>query len=296
MSARTVRYVHTILHGAFGAAVRDRRLTVNPADKAVPPSAKEATAPEMRAWDDVQLRRFLDWSKDSGDEMREAWSLLALTGMRRGEALALRWGDVDFDGATIAVRQAVTLVKTKGEGEQLVVGTPKSGKARVIDVDPQTLATLRDHRAELGTISLTLAREDDPVLGTIDGEIRHPERFSLAFKNRLAWARLKLGDYALPEIRLHKLRHTHATILLRAGVPVMISERLRPREPDDHADCVCARHAGDAARSRDEARRDGLRPLVVRRSISPVSRASLYPSYKARSPRNGGLRWCARGF
>lgn len=232
MSARTVRYVHTILHGAFGAAVRDRRLTVNPADKAVPPSAKEATAPEMRAWDDVQLRRFLDWSKDSGDEMREAWSLLALTGMRRGEALALRWGDVDFDGATIAVRRAVTLVKTKGEGEQLVVGTPKSGKARVIDVDPQTLATLRDHRAELGTISLTLAREDAPVLGTIDGEIRHPERFSLAFKNRLARARLKLGDYALPEIRLHELRHTHATILLRAGVPVkVISERLGHASP-----------------------------------------------------------------
>jgi integrase len=155
LSARTVRYVHTILHGAFGAAERDGRLTVNPADKAVPPSAKEATAPEMRAWDDVQLRRFLDWSKDSGDKMRVAWSLLALTGMRRGEALALRWGDVDFDDATIAVRRAVTLVKTKGE--RLVVGTPKSGKARVIDVDPQALATLRAHRAELATISLTLA-------------------------------------------------------------------------------------------------------------------------------------------
>jgi integrase len=103
----------------------------------------------------------------------------------------------------------------------------ESGKSRVIDVDPQTLATLRAHPAELATISLTLAREDAPVLGTIDGEIRHPERFSLAFKNRLARARLELGDDAMPDIRLHDLRHTHATILLRAGVPVkVISERL----------------------------------------------------------------------
>jgi hypothetical protein len=52
----------------------------------------------------------------------------------------------------------------------------------VIDVDPQTVATLRAHRAELATISLSLARDHAPVLGTIDGEIRHPERFSLALK------------------------------------------------------------------------------------------------------------------
>jgi integrase len=102
----------------------------------------------------------------------------------------------------------------------------------VIDLDPQTMAVLRGHRAELATISLSLARGDAPVLGRIEGEIRHPERFNLAFKNRLARARLKLGDDALPDIRLHDLRHTHATILLRAGVPVkVISERLGHASP-----------------------------------------------------------------
>ncbi|HEY3715125.1 MAG TPA: site-specific integrase [Jatrophihabitantaceae bacterium] len=231
LSARTVRYIHTIVHKGLAVAVRDGRLAVNPADKATPPSAKEAAAPEMHPWTDGQLRAFLDWSK-AGDEMYVAWLLLAMTGMRRGEALALQWRDIDFDAGTIAVRRSATLVKIKGQGERLVVSAPKSGKPRVIDVDPQTLAALRAHRKTIGTLSLALARDDAPVLGTVDGAVRHPERFSLAFKNRVARARKELGEDALPTIRLHDLRHTHATILLLAGVPVkVVSERLGHASP-----------------------------------------------------------------
>jgi integrase len=230
--ARTVRYIHTIVHKALATAVRDGRLAINPADKATPPSAKEAAAPEMHVWTGEQLRAFLDWSQSTDDDLHVAWLVLAMTGMRRGEALALQWRDVDFDASTIAVRRSVTVVKTKGKGEELAVGTPKSNKPRVIDIDPQTLAALRAHRKTLGTISLALARDDAPVLGTLDGEIRHPERFSVRFKNRLAQARRKLGGDALPEIRLHDLRHTHATLLLRAGEPVkVVSERLGHANP-----------------------------------------------------------------
>ncbi len=49
-----------------------------------------------------------------------------MTGMRRGEALAVRWGDVDFDAGTLAVRRSVVLVMAKGEGDRLEVGPPKS--------------------------------------------------------------------------------------------------------------------------------------------------------------------------
>ena len=116
LSARTVRYIHTIVHSALGAAVKDGRLAVNPADKATPPSAREATAPEMHVWTGEQLAAFLAWSRDSDDDMYPAWLLLAMTGMRRGEALALEWRDVQFDAGTVAVRRSVTLVKTKGRG------------------------------------------------------------------------------------------------------------------------------------------------------------------------------------
>ena len=78
LSPRTVRYVHTILHRALKDAVMHDRLKVNPADKARPPSAKEATSPEMRTWDRDELRAFLHWSEDpkSGDDLRVAWQLL----------------------------------------------------------------------------------------------------------------------------------------------------------------------------------------------------------------------------
>lgn len=227
LAPRTVRYVHTIVHAALKAAVRDGRLAVNPADKAVPPSAREAASPEMHTWSSEELRAFLDWSERTNDELHIAWLLLAMTGMRRGEALALRWRDIDFDAATLSVRRSVTVVKTKGAGETLVVGTPKSGKARVIDVDPETLGKLRSYRAQLASVLLSLGRDDALVLGTIEGDARHPERFSRTFGYRLTAARKALGEDTLPDIRLHDLRHTHATLLLRAGVhPKIVSERL----------------------------------------------------------------------
>ena len=106
-----------------------------------------------------------------------AWLMLAMTGMRRGEALALQWKNVNFDAGTVAVRRSVTPVKTKGEGERIEKGLPKSGKARVVDMDPVTLAILRAHRSTLASVSLSLARDDALVLGGLDGQFRHPERF-----------------------------------------------------------------------------------------------------------------------
>jgi integrase len=227
LSPRTVRYVATIVHAGLAAAVRNGRLAINPADKADPPSAGEATAPEMQVWTGEQLAAFLSWSRDGSDELYPAWLLLSMTGMRRGEALALQWRDIDYDAGTISVRRSATLLKVHGGGERTLVRPPKSGKARVVDVDPQTLAVLRAHRSALASISLGLARDDAYVLGDLAGQIRHPERFSRIFRNRLAQARTELGPDELRTIRLYDLRHTHATLLLKAGVPVkVVSERL----------------------------------------------------------------------
>jgi len=227
LSARTVRYIATIIHAGLRAAVRDGLLSVNPADKADPPAAKAAVSPEMHVWAADELRAFLDQRALAKDELVIAWSLLVATGMRRGEALGLRWGDVDFDVSRLSVRRSATLVKRKGAGEELIIGPPKSGKARTIDVDPGTLAALKAHKAAQGTLSLALARDDAYVLPNLDGSVRHPERFSRKFVAALIAARRALGRDQLSTIRLHDLRHTHASLLLAAGIPVkVVSERL----------------------------------------------------------------------
>jgi integrase len=227
LSARTVRYIHTILKAALQEAVTQGLLPSNPADKARPPSAKEARPPEMVCWNAEQQSAFLGWVDQRDYPDAVAWRMLAYTGMRRGECLALRWRDLDLDTSRLSVRRSVGVVKTKGMGEQLIEGPTKSTKPRVVDLDPQTVAALRSWRVARAGLDLRLAREDALIFGGIEGNHQHPDRFYRRFQGALSTCRRQLGEDALPRITVHDLRHTHATILLAAGVPVkVVSERL----------------------------------------------------------------------
>lgn len=186
--------------------------------------SRETRSPEMHVWNREQMTAFLDWSRAHDDEYFVAWRLLLWTGMRRGEALAVRWSDVSFDQSTLVVRRSTTVVKTKGAGEQVVTGPTKPGTVRVIDLDSDTLAVLRSWRARMGGISLQLAQDDALVLGDVNGRARHPERFSRTFAARVQQARRELPD--LPAIRLHDLRHSHLTLWLQEGASVKaVAER-----------------------------------------------------------------------
>jgi integrase len=180
----------------------------------------------MHPWAAEQLAAFLAWSAGHGRH-HAAWRVLAYTGMRRGECLALRWRDVDLDAGAVSVRRSAGVVRNKGEGASIVTGDGKTHKARVVDLDAATVAVLRAHRKERGSMALQLVRDDSLVFGDHEGRQLHPERFSRAFKGALSRCARALGDDAPPEIRLHDLRHTHATLLLAKGVPVkVVSERL----------------------------------------------------------------------
>src|SRR4051812_37212797 len=227
LSARTVRYVFTILRSALSDAVKQGRLAVNPTDRSTAPSASEARPPEMQAWTAAELGRFLRWADADDRDLAMGWRLLAATGMRRGEALALRWRDIDLDAGRLAVRRSVGVLKIKGAGEQLLEGPTKTGRSRVVDLDLGTVAALRAYRSARGLLALELVRDSALVLRNLDGTSRPRERFSRRFAGQVARARKALGEDHLPVIRLHDLRHTHATLLLADGVPVkVVSERL----------------------------------------------------------------------
>jgi integrase len=106
------------------------------------------------------------------------------------------------------------------------VSPPKAAKSRgVIYIDVQTVAVLRQHRREHGLLALPPPRAEAKAFDTEDDEYRHPERFSRLWNQTVARA-VKAG-VDVPPIWLHDLRHTHATVLLQAGVPVkVVSERL----------------------------------------------------------------------
>lgn len=227
LSARTVRYIHTILKAALREAVNQGLIATNPADKAKPPTAKEAKPPEIHPWTAAELSTFLRWADEQGCTDAVAWRVLAYTGARRGEVLALRWRDLDVDGASLSIRRSVGLIRTKGEGAELVEGPTKSGKERVVDPDPQTVDALRRWRVARAGLSLDLARDGALIFGDLECRHQHPERFSRRFSEQLARCRRQLGEGAPATIRLHDLRHTHASLMLAAGVPVkVVSERL----------------------------------------------------------------------
>jgi len=123
----------------------------------------------MQPWTALELARFLGWADVEHRDLAMGWRLLAATGIPRGEALALRWRDVDLDAGRLQVRRSVGTVKTKGAGEELVEGSTKTGQARMVDIDSDTVAALRAYRANRGLLSLELVRDTALVLGGLDG-------------------------------------------------------------------------------------------------------------------------------
>jgi integrase len=227
LSARTIRYCHTILRAALQEAVRQRLIATNPADLARPPAARAAKAPEIHPWNAQQLATWQAWVEEHQCPDAVAWRALAYTGARRGEVLALRWRDLDVEGAQLSIRRSVGVVKNKGEGEQLIEGSTKTGKSRSVDLDPRTVAALRSWRVARAGLDLRLARDDALMFGDLEGGYLNPDRFSRRFVRSLTLARKELGTDVLPMIRVHDLRHTHATLLLKKKVPVkVVSERL----------------------------------------------------------------------
>ena len=233
LSPRTVRYIHTILSAALKEAAETHRIAHNPAagKSAKPPTATQAKAPETHPWTASQLAAFLGWANGHADNFA-LWHVLAYTGARRGEALALRWRYVDLEAGTVRIQKSAGMVRVAGESAGVVEGDTKSGKPRIVDLDEGTVAVLRARKRERGALALQLARDDALVFGDLEGGHRNPEHVSRQFGRDVDRCRAELGAEAVPVIRLHDLRHTHATLLLLAREPVhVVSQRLGHASP-----------------------------------------------------------------
>lgn len=218
LSPTTVRYIHVILHGVLSDAVDLDLILENPAGKAKPPRAAGGLTHEMRVWNPAELQQFLRTIE--AEPLYPAFHLAALTGMRRGEVLGLQWGDLDLPSQRLVVRH--TLVSIAYE---VVASTPKTHRPRLVEIDSSTSLVLQKHLAwasgaESAPCSSALVFTDD------HGGRVHPDLFTQRFDRLVARS-------GLPRIRLHDLRHTHATLGLAAGVGVRVmSERLGHASPE----------------------------------------------------------------
>jgi len=217
LSAMTIHHVHACLHKACKDAVRWGHISRNPLDAADPPRKKGDGTKEMRTWDRKQLREFLE--AVASDRLSALWYTIAFTGMRRGEALGLRWNDVDLENARLSVRRALIPIN-----REVVVSEPKTVKGRrVVALDPSTIEVLKaqaarqlDEQDEWDELWV----ESGLVFTAENGGPLDPESIS-------RYWRQAVKKSMLPPIRLHDLRHTHATLALQAGIhPKVVSERL----------------------------------------------------------------------
>jgi integrase len=139
--------------------------------------------------------------------------------MRRGEVLGLRWADLDLDNGWLSVRQTLIVVDNQPH-----VSQPKTARGRRrLALDSSTILALRAHRKTQAAERLAAGpswSDTGLVFTHLDGRPLHPEYVRRLFDRQLH----RVG---LPRIRLHDLRHTHATLALQAGVhPKVVSDRL----------------------------------------------------------------------
>jgi len=194
--------------------------------------------------------------------------------MRRGELLGLRWEDVRWSTRVISVQTQAPMPDEDDEGDDLDEAPTKSQAGRrAIKVEPMVLDALRHHREaqEFERHSWGYAyRDEDLVFCRPDGTSLHPDAVTSSFERLVRPAGLK-------RIRFHDMRHTHATMLLEAGVDItVVSKRLGHASVKTTADLyvhVTERLQTEAAErlSAYMTRRDTDNPGNTRTPVAPVS-------------------------
>ncbi|GAA2128458.1 hypothetical protein GCM10009727_19100 [Actinomadura napierensis] len=233
LSAATLDRIRATLRAAMNAALRAGLVEENPASLvALPPTRRPRAVvwtaarvqhwretgerPAVAVWTAAQTAQFLD--AIAGHRLYAAYHLIALRGLRRGEAAGLRWCDVDLDEGT-----AVICRQLQPRDGRLTVCPPKTAHStRVIALDRTTIAALCVHRSRQQAEADAYGegyRDSGYVFTNLNGDPVAPGRLTHVLQKLIA-------EHDVPPIRLHDLRHGAATLALAAGVELKVVQEM----------------------------------------------------------------------
>jgi integrase len=196
-SGRLVRYMHQVLHGALGQAVKNGWLSRNPSDAVTLPRHEAKPCKPLTR---EQVKHLLSSTLDN--RLHGIIVLAATAGLRLGEILALKWDDIDFEGRSLRVQRTLERVRLPGRG-------PNEKKSELTFQEPKTKTSIRSVplvsiAVEVLQSQMELQQQDKQK----HGAAYHDEGLVFATED---------GGRRDPRIRAHDLRHTYASLMLSSG-------------------------------------------------------------------------------
>ena len=209
LSAKTVSYHYTILKMALKQAMKDGLIARNVVDLVDRPKVSKR---EVKAIDEAEAHRFLEAIK--GGRFEALFSVGLSLGLRRGEALGLKWENVDFEQQTLTITQSLSRIN-----HQLVFSKPKTKKSRrVLDLPASLAAKLKEHRTRQLEERMSAGRYWQDLGLVFCTSIGNP----VEPRNVGRWLDKILDDAKIPRFRVHDLRHFAASLMLAQGIELKV--------------------------------------------------------------------------
>ena len=210
LSGQTILHYHRLISVILQTAVEWQYIPANAAERVKPPKAETNEAVYL---DDKQAIHLLELLEDQPIYYRTAVTVLLFTGMRRGELMGLVWSDIDFDNNTITIQRSMQYLPDMGV---FTSDTKTKSSRRVIKAPASAIHSLKVYRTWQRKTFLSIGQpweESGQVFVTQNGTPMHPDTLT-------SWFGSFIKTTDLPQIHIHSLRHTNATLQIANGVAV----------------------------------------------------------------------------
>jgi len=212
LASSSVRRVHAVLHAALEEAVKGDLIPRNPAAHANKPKVRQD---EIEPLDAEQARTFLYAAR--GDRYEALYLLCLMAGLRQGEALGLKWSDVDLAAGTLRVNRQLQRVRRDGEKSgRLVFSEPKNASRRTVGLPKRAVEALRSRRRRQLEEKLGTPSYEDSGLVFATGKGTPLDAQNIVNRH----FKPLLEEASLPPVRFHDLRHSCLSLLAQRGEPI----------------------------------------------------------------------------